>query len=97
MTETMNILRITDTQVVFEGFPLLSGPYITVKVFGGGLVIEPGKLPPFDNRYVFPLSDHKSSDKTLIDLLRMHSVSLNDIYIETEGAYLQAKSVSQEK
>lgn len=95
MATNMNVLHITDTQVVFEGFPLLTEPYITVKVFDGGLAIEPGKLPPFDNRYSFPLSEHKSSDKTLMDLLRMHSVSPDDIYIETDGAYLQAKSISE--
>ncbi len=85
----LDILTVTDSEVVFNGFSLLTKSEITIKDFAGGLVIMPGKLSPLGNRHFFTVSEHKSSDPELINLIKSHTSASSTVFIEKEGAYFQ--------
>ena len=88
-----NILTISENEVSFDGFDKLTDSKITIKVFGNLLSITPGELSYLGNRFVFDITNKKSSNPALINFLRQYCHSEKTAFIEHEGAYLQTNAI----
>lgn len=83
--------------VTLNGFELITTETITVKIFGSGLVIVPGTLPPFANRRTFCITNMCSTDPAFLQIVKTYCTQKETPFIEKNGVYYQSENFQLSK
>ncbi len=89
----MDILKIQNNKVIFEGFRLINSDKITVKEFNHSIVIVPGELKETERHHIFLLDHHCSSSPALLALIKKYCKKENTVFMEMDGVYYQLEQV----